>query len=115
MPPGDNGSNNQEQSYIGNFEETPYFFEQVEVSDTGVPISPTDDANSTSAEADFSEYMWMEHMEEFDREVMKKLEEEALTEDCINWMLEDERTEPSSSGDQPAAEQPPSESSPPQV
>nr|BAN20638.1 unkown protein [Riptortus pedestris] len=39
---------------------------------------------------DFSEYMWMENEEEFDKEVMKQLEEEALMEQCIEAMLEDE-------------------------
>ncbi|KAF6216823.1 hypothetical protein GE061_001173 [Apolygus lucorum] len=34
--------------------------------------------------------MWMENEEEFDQEVMKQLEEEALMEQCIEAMLEDE-------------------------
>ncbi|CAH1393285.1 polyadenylate-binding protein-interacting protein 2B [Halyomorpha halys] len=38
----------------------------------------------------FQEYMWMENEEEFDKEVMKQLEEEALMEQCIEAMLEDE-------------------------
>lgn len=69
MPSGDSRRNMNEHGFYGNYEEAPYFFEQVEVSENGVLISPTDDTNSTAAEADFSEYMWMEHMEEFDREV----------------------------------------------
>lgn len=95
MPPGDNHGNTNEHGFYNNYEDAPYFFEQVEVTENGAPISPADEMNSTAAEADFSEYMWMEHMEEFDREVMKKLEEEALMEECLNFnaMLEDERGE----------------------
>uniref|UniRef100_A0A6M2DMR7 Putative polyadenylate-binding protein-interacting protein 2b n=1 Tax=Xenopsylla cheopis TaxID=163159 RepID=A0A6M2DMR7_XENCH len=40
---------------------------------------------------DFSEYLWMENEEEFDKQVMQQLEEEALMEQCIEAMLEDER------------------------
>lgn len=102
MPPGDNHGNANEQGFFNNYEEPAYFFEQVEVTETGVPISPADDTTSTAAEADFSEYMWMEHMEEFDREVMKKLEEEALMEECLNFnaMLEHERIEPTNDSEQ---------------
>lgn len=39
---------------------------------------------------DFSEYYWMENEEEFDKEEMQRLEEEALMEQCIEAMLEDE-------------------------
>lgn len=69
IPPGDSYTNANEHGFYGNYEEAPYFFEQVEVSENGVSLSPALDTNSTAAEADFSEYMWMEHMEEFDREV----------------------------------------------
>ncbi|XP_050313607.1 polyadenylate-binding protein-interacting protein 2B [Anthonomus grandis grandis] len=37
-------------------------------------------------EDDFSEYLWMENEEEFDKEVMQRLEEEALMEECIAFM-----------------------------
>jgi len=49
------------------------------------------DANEidSSFEDDFSEYLWMENEEEFDTEEMKRLEEEALMEQCIEAMLED--------------------------
>lgn len=40
---------------------------------------------------DFADYMWMENEEEFDKQVMQQLEEEALMEQCIEAMLEDER------------------------
>ncbi|CAF4943122.1 unnamed protein product [Pieris macdunnoughi] len=42
---------------------------------------------------DFSDYMWMENEEEFDKQVMQQLEEEALMEQCIEAMLEDEQRE----------------------
>lgn len=31
----------------------------------------------------FAEYMWMENIEEFDKAEMQRLEEEAMTKDCI--------------------------------
>uniref|UniRef100_A0A0A9XLK2 Polyadenylate-binding protein-interacting protein 2B n=1 Tax=Lygus hesperus TaxID=30085 RepID=A0A0A9XLK2_LYGHE len=48
------------------------------------------DGKGNDVPSDFSEYMWMENEEEFDQEVMKQLEEEALMEQCIEAMLEDE-------------------------
>lgn len=42
-------------------------------------------------ESDFSEYMWMENEEEFDKEVLQQLEEEELAEECMKAMLEDEK------------------------
>lgn len=50
-----------------------------------------DDVDSPTLDGDFSEYMWMENEEEFDKQVMQQLEEEALMEQCIEAMLEDER------------------------
>lgn len=41
-------------------------------------------------EPDFSEFMWMENEEEFDKEVMKQFEQDALMEQCIEAMLQDE-------------------------
>ncbi|CAH0404157.1 unnamed protein product [Chilo suppressalis] len=49
-----------------------------------VPAPPQDD---------FEDYMWMENEEEFDKQVMQQLEEEALMEQCIEAMLEDEQRE----------------------
>lgn len=49
-----------------------------------VPAQPQDD---------FADYMWMENEEEFDKQVMQQLEEEALMEQCIEAMLEDEQRE----------------------
>ncbi|XP_043266550.1 polyadenylate-binding protein-interacting protein 2 [Venturia canescens] len=42
-------------------------------------------------DSDFSEYMWMENEEEFDKEVLEQLEEEELMEECLEAMLEEER------------------------
>ncbi|XP_017889955.1 polyadenylate-binding protein-interacting protein 2 [Ceratina calcarata] len=42
-------------------------------------------------ESDFSEYLWMENEEEFDKEVIQQLMEEELTEECLKAMWEDER------------------------
>lgn len=50
----------------------------------------SDDFDSPTIDGDFSEYMWMENEEEFDQQVMKQLEEEALMEQCIEAMLEEE-------------------------
>nr|XP_049695853.1 fibrous sheath CABYR-binding protein [Helicoverpa armigera]XP_049695854.1 fibrous sheath CABYR-binding protein [Helicoverpa armigera] len=50
-----------------------------------VPAQPQPD--------DFADYMWMENEEEFDKQVMQQLEEEALMEQCIEAMLEDEQRE----------------------
>lgn len=50
----------------------------------------SDDFDSPTLDGDFSEYMWMENEEEFDQQVMKQLEEEALMEQCIEAMLEEE-------------------------
>ncbi|XP_022184138.1 polyadenylate-binding protein-interacting protein 2 isoform X1 [Nilaparvata lugens] len=50
-----------------------------------------DDLDSPALDGDFSEYMWMENEEEFDKQVMQQLEEEELMEQCIQAMLEDER------------------------
>lgn len=38
---------------------------------------------------DFSEYFWMENEEEFDRQVLKELEEEALMEQCMQAMSDE--------------------------
>lgn len=51
----------------------------------------SDELDSPILTGDFSEYMWMENEEEFDQQVMKQLEEEALMEQCIEAMLEEER------------------------
>lgn len=35
------------------------------------------------SEENFAEYMWMENIEEFDKAEMQRLEEEAMTKECI--------------------------------
>ncbi|XP_063988755.1 polyadenylate-binding protein-interacting protein 2 [Diachasmimorpha longicaudata] len=40
---------------------------------------------------DFSEYMWMENEEEFDKQVLEQLEEDEMMEQCLEAMLEEER------------------------
>ncbi|XP_046431219.1 polyadenylate-binding protein-interacting protein 2 isoform X2 [Neodiprion pinetum] len=44
-----------------------------------------------AGDGDFSEYMWMENEEEFDKQVLQQLEEEELMEECLEAMLEEER------------------------
>ncbi|XP_063231802.1 polyadenylate-binding protein-interacting protein 2 [Bacillus rossius redtenbacheri] len=60
-------------------------------SSDGSDVGNGDEVESPTSDGDFSEYMWMENEEEFDKEVMQQLEEEALMEQCIEAMLEDER------------------------
>ncbi|XP_032675399.1 polyadenylate-binding protein-interacting protein 2 [Odontomachus brunneus] len=64
--------------------------------DTGI-ISYVENNIDTEAEVqatgdgDFSEYLWMENEEEFDKQVLQQLEEEELMEECLEAMLEEER------------------------
>lgn len=57
------------------------------------PGGTTNAIESPQPNGDFSEYMWMENEEEFDKQVMQQLEEEALMEQCMEAMLEDEQYE----------------------
>uniref|UniRef100_A0A1Q3F7B0 Putative polya-binding protein n=1 Tax=Culex tarsalis TaxID=7177 RepID=A0A1Q3F7B0_CULTA len=63
-------------------------------SDPDGYITPPNEDNSGAGgpnfDEDFSEYMWMENEEEFDKQEMQRLEEEALMEQCIEAMLQDE-------------------------
>ncbi|GAB6021865.1 hypothetical protein CHUAL_006033 [Chamberlinius hualienensis] len=45
---------------------------------------------SGSEREDFSDYMWMEDLENFDKEVLAELEEEEEMEQCIEEMLAEE-------------------------
>ncbi|XP_055629958.1 polyadenylate-binding protein-interacting protein 2 isoform X2 [Toxorhynchites rutilus septentrionalis] len=57
-------------------------------------ITPPNENSSNGGgnnDEDFSEYMWMENEEEFDKQEMQRLEEEALMEQCIEAMLHDEQ------------------------
>ncbi|KAH8358820.1 hypothetical protein KR093_002700 [Drosophila rubida] len=44
-------------------------------------------------EPDFSEYMWMENEEEFDKNELQRLEEEEIMQECFEAMIEDELEE----------------------
>ncbi|XP_032589731.2 polyadenylate-binding protein-interacting protein 2 isoform X1 [Drosophila mojavensis] len=44
-------------------------------------------------EPDFSEYMWMENEEEFDKNELQRLEEEDIMQECFEAMIEDELEE----------------------
>lgn len=62
-------------------------------SDPDGYITPPNEDNSFAGpnfDEDFSEYMWMENEEEFDKQEMQRLEEEALMEQCIEAMIQDE-------------------------
>lgn len=74
-------SHSAENGYY-DYETSYYSVENIENYNNGT-------VNGGSAEDDFSEYLWMENMEEFDKEVMQRLEEEALMEQCIEAMLAD--------------------------
>lgn len=50
---------------------------------------------------DFSEYLWMENEEEFDKEEMLRLEEEALMEECIEAMLDEQELLHEEGGERP--------------
>ncbi|XP_043680038.1 polyadenylate-binding protein-interacting protein 2 isoform X1 [Vespula pensylvanica] len=51
----------------------------------------TDTDVQGASDGDFSEYLWMENEEEFDKQVLQQLEEEELMEECLEAMLEEER------------------------
>lgn len=61
----------------------------------GYITPPNDDSSfgGPNYDEDFSEYLWMENEEEFDKQEMQRLEEEALMEQCIEAMLQDELQE----------------------
>jgi hypothetical protein len=81
-------SNQSSENGLYAYEDTTYISESIE--NNGV------EEFNASPEDDFSEYLWMENEEEFDKEVMQRLEEEALMEECIEAMLADENSEASS-------------------
>ncbi|XP_018570651.1 polyadenylate-binding protein-interacting protein 2B [Anoplophora glabripennis] len=71
---------------IYEYEENSYFSE-------GLDQNGVEEFNAPP-ENDFSEYLWMEHEEEFDKEVMQRLEEEALMEECMEAFMNDENNSP---------------------
>lgn len=46
-----------------------------------------------SSPEDFAEFMWMEDQETFEKEYLRQLEEEALIQECLECMMEDENME----------------------
>lgn len=55
-------------------------------------IDRTDDLITVESQSDedFTEYLWMENEEEFDKLEWQRLEEEELMEQCLENMLEEE-------------------------
>ncbi|XP_013102925.1 polyadenylate-binding protein-interacting protein 2B [Stomoxys calcitrans] len=49
--------------------------------------------NDLDDEPDFSEYLWMENEEEFDKTELQRLEDEDLMKECLDAMLDDELEE----------------------
>lgn len=68
-----------------------YYNHDIGIIQYGSDSDSSDELDSPVLGGDFSEYMWMENEEEFEQQVMKQLEEEALMEQCIEAMLEEER------------------------
>lgn len=88
MPDHNIGSSSSGYSNAGNYSDS-------YDSDPDGYITPPNEDNSfgqggPNYDEDFSEYMWMENEEEFDKQEMQRLEEEALMEQCIEAMLQDE-------------------------
>lgn len=46
------------------------------------------EGNDSSANGDFSEFLWMENEEQFEENVFQRLEEEELINECIEAMNE---------------------------
>lgn len=87
MPDHNIGCSSSNNGYSGNYSDN-------YDSDPDGYITPPNEDNSNGGgpnlDEDFSEYMWMENEEEFDKQEMQRLEEEALMEQCIEAMLQDE-------------------------
>ncbi|XP_055849917.1 polyadenylate-binding protein-interacting protein 2 [Episyrphus balteatus] len=49
-----------------------------------------DSLSEVEEETDFSEYLWMENEEEFDKDELQRLEEEEMMQQCLEAMLVDE-------------------------
>lgn len=49
-----------------------------------------DSFSEVEEETDFSEYMWMENEEEFDKDELQRLEEEEIMQQCLEAMFVDE-------------------------
>lgn len=87
MPDHNIGSSSSGYSNGGNYSDS------YDSDPDGYITPPNEDNSGTGGpnyDEDFSEYMWMENEEEFDKQEMQRLEEEALMEQCIEAMLQDE-------------------------
>ncbi|KAG5893557.1 hypothetical protein JTB14_013640 [Gonioctena quinquepunctata] len=73
--------NQSNDNGLYDYEDNSYFSEGIENNVEEFNAAP---------ETDFSEYLWMENEEEFDKEVMQRLEEEALMEECMEAFMNDE-------------------------
>lgn len=80
---------NEDDLIGGGFGGFLYAHIEFEATDEDADVQDTE----SGAETDFSEYMWMQDEEEFDKTEMLRLEEEALMEECIEAMLHDELAE----------------------
>lgn len=52
-------------------------------------VYDSDDEDEEEDEENFADYMWMENIEEFDNAEMQRLEEEAMTKDCMEACRDD--------------------------
>ncbi|KRT81973.1 hypothetical protein AMK59_5542, partial [Oryctes borbonicus] len=78
------------------YDDEPYFSEGIP-NHVAVTNGTVEEYSPPVQDSDFSEYMWMENEEEFDKEVMQRLEEEELMEQCmLQHMMDDDRTSQSS-------------------
>lgn len=49
-----------------------------------------DSLSEVEEDIDFSEYLWMENEEEFDKDELQRLEEEEIMKECLEAMFDDE-------------------------
>ncbi|KAM7359347.1 polyA-binding protein interacting protein 2 isoform 1-T3 [Cochliomyia hominivorax] len=56
-------------------------------------IEEESDSEFDELDPDFTEYLWMENEEEFDKIELQRLEDEELMKECIDAMLDDELEE----------------------
>ncbi|XP_055523685.1 polyadenylate-binding protein-interacting protein 2 [Wyeomyia smithii] len=88
MPDHNIGSSSTNSGYSTNGN----FSDSYDSDPEGYITPPNEDSSvgGPNYDEDFSEYLWMENEEEFDKQEMQRLEEEALMEQCIEAMLQDE-------------------------
>lgn len=64
-----------------------FYTQQIDFEPVEVVIEEVSDTES------FDDYLWMENEEEFEKSEMQRLEEEALMEECVEAMQDDEDEE----------------------